>query len=87
MVADASETGTVLLTVAHGTALDPAFGIGSREHHLQTGAVDLTQALPAGDASAGLRRDVDTAADLEAAVAIGVGPYTAKVLERSKSFT
>jgi 2-phospho-L-lactate guanylyltransferase len=87
IVADAGETGTVLLTAAYGIALDPAFGPGSRDRHLSSGAVDLTQSLPAGEVSAGLRRDVDTSADLEIAVALGVGPYTAKVLERAESFT
>lgn len=87
VVADAGETGTVLLTAAHSVALDPAFGPGSRERHLGSGAIDLTHALPPGDASEGLRRDVDTSADLEIAVALGVGPYTAKVLADTESFT
>ncbi len=87
IVADAGETGTVLLTAGHGIALDPAFGPGSRSQHVSSGAVDLTPALRPGDASAGLRRDVDTAADLDIAVAIGVGPHTAKVLEATEAFT
>jgi 2-phospho-L-lactate guanylyltransferase len=87
IVADAGETGTVLLTAAHSIALDPAFGPGSRDRHLSSGAIDLTPALPPGEASAGLRRDVDTSADLEIAVALGVGPYTAKALARTESFT
>jgi 2-phospho-L-lactate guanylyltransferase len=87
IVADAGETGTVLLTATRGTALRPAFGPGSRRQHVDSGAVDLTDALPTGDAGAGLRRDVDTAADLEVAVAIGVGAYTTKVLQGTESFT
>lgn len=87
IVADAGGTGTVLLTSTKGTALDPEFGPGSRERHVAGGTVDLTDALPPGDVSAGMRRDVDTAADLEVAVALGVGPYTTDVLEKAESFT
>ncbi len=87
IVADAGGTGTVLLTATQAHELDPAFGPGSRQRHTMSGAVDLTDALPPGDASAGMRRDVDTAADLEVAVALGVGPYTTKVLEKTDSFT
>jgi 2-phospho-L-lactate/phosphoenolpyruvate guanylyltransferase len=87
IVADAGGTGTVLLTATQGAALDPRFGPGSRDRHVASGTMDLTNALPAGDASAGLRRDVDTAADLEVAVGLGVGPYTADVLGRADSFT
>ena len=87
IVADAGETGTVLLTAAHAVALEPAFGAGSRTRHLRSGAIDLTPALPPGAASAGLRRDVDTSADLRVAVALGVGRYTAEALERGESFT
>jgi 2-phospho-L-lactate/phosphoenolpyruvate guanylyltransferase len=85
IVADAGETGTVLLTAQRAAALDPGFGTGSRDRHLRSGAVDLTPALTPGDASAGLRRDVDTAADLEIAVHLGVGPFTAKALGGTKS--
>jgi 2-phospho-L-lactate guanylyltransferase len=87
VVADASGTGTVLLAVEPGTELDPSFGPGSRSRHLRGGAVDLTDALPSGDATAGLRRDVDTSADLEVAIRIGVGPATAKALAASPAFT
>ncbi|HEX4429993.1 MAG TPA: 2-phospho-L-lactate guanylyltransferase [Frankiaceae bacterium] len=87
IVADAGGTGTVLLTAVNGVALDPGFGPGSRNRHLSSGAIDLTEALTAVESSAGLRRDVDTSVDLEIAVALGVGPYTAKVLERAESFT
>jgi 2-phospho-L-lactate guanylyltransferase len=87
IVADAGGTGTVLLTATHGTALDPAFGPGSRGRHVTSGTVDLTDALPPGDGSAGMRRDVDTAADLAVAVGLGVGPYTTDVLEKAESLT
>jgi 2-phospho-L-lactate guanylyltransferase len=87
IVADAGGTGTVLLTARHGSSLDPGFGPGSRERHIKSGTIDLTDALPPGDVSAGLRRDVDTAADLEVAIALGLGPYTTDVLEKADSFT
>ncbi len=87
IVADAGGTGTVLLTATRGAALDPAFGPGSRTRHVRSGTVDLTDAPALGEVSAGMRRDVDTAADLEVAVSLGVGPYTAEVLQKADSFT
>jgi 2-phospho-L-lactate/phosphoenolpyruvate guanylyltransferase len=68
-VADAHGTGTTLLT-AVGTALRPAFGPGSAAAHRAGGAVELTGAWP------GLVRDVDTEADLRAAVQLGAGART-----------
>jgi 2-phospho-L-lactate guanylyltransferase len=70
-VPDAAGTGTTLLAVLPGATLDPRYGAGSRERHLVSGAVELAGDWPS------LRRDVDTAADLAAAVALGVGPATA----------
>jgi 2-phospho-L-lactate guanylyltransferase len=87
VVADAVGTGTVLLSAAAGVRLEPSFGPGSRQRHLDGGAVDLTDSLPPGDPTEGLRHDVDTAADLEAAMGIGVGPRTARVLARDVAFT
>jgi 2-phospho-L-lactate/phosphoenolpyruvate guanylyltransferase len=72
--ADADGTGTVLLTVPPGGDLDPRFGPGSAAAHAASGAVPLDGAWP------GLRRDVDTAADLAAAAALGLGPHTAELL-------
>jgi 2-phospho-L-lactate guanylyltransferase len=71
-VPDAEGTGTTLLTAAPGTPLRPAFGPGSAGRH----AVHAT-ALAAGP---GLRRDVDTARDLDEATALGVGAATAAAL-------
>jgi 2-phospho-L-lactate guanylyltransferase len=68
-VADALGTGTTLLT-AVGTALRPHFGRESAAAHRADGAVELDGPWP------GLRRDVDTAADLHAALALGAGPRT-----------
>lgn len=71
-VPDHQGTGTTLLTAAPGVALRPRFGLASAARH----AAEATL-LPAGP---GLRHDVDTAADLEAAVALGLGAATASVL-------
>jgi 2-phospho-L-lactate guanylyltransferase len=68
-VPDAEGTGTTLLTAA-GTALRPHFGAGSARAHADDGAVALAGDWP------GLVRDVDTDADLRAALALGVGPRT-----------
>jgi 2-phospho-L-lactate/phosphoenolpyruvate guanylyltransferase len=87
VVADAVGTGTVLLSAAAGLSLEPSFGPGSRQRHRGSGAVDLTDSLPPGDPTEGLRHDVDTAADLEAAIRIGVGPRTARVLAQDLQFT
>ncbi len=72
-VPDAESSGSTVLAAAPGIGLDPAFGAGSRMRHLQLGALEV----PGG---AGLRRDVDTPADLAAAVALGVGRHTAAAL-------
>ncbi|PWW23207.1 2-phospho-L-lactate guanylyltransferase [Geodermatophilus normandii] len=74
-VADAAGTGTTLLT-ASGVPLDPRFGRGSAAAHAAAGAVPLAGGWP------GLRRDVDTPADLAAAVHLGVGAATAALLPR-----
>jgi 2-phospho-L-lactate/phosphoenolpyruvate guanylyltransferase len=72
-VADGHGSGTTLLT-ARDVPLDPRFGPGSAAAHAASGAVPLPGALP------GLRRDVDTAGDLAAAAALGVGRHTAALL-------
>ena len=76
-VPDWLTVGTTMLAAARGVALDPRFGADSREQHLQSGAVELMHAEWIG-----LRSDVDTDADLERAVQIGVGPHTSAVLAR-----
>jgi 2-phospho-L-lactate guanylyltransferase len=71
-VADAAGDGTTLYTAAPGTAFRPAFGLASRARHAAGGAAELELTdIP------GLRRDVDTPADLRAATALGLGPRTA----------
>ncbi len=71
-VADSAGTGTTLYTAGPGAAFCPRFGPGSRAAHLSGGAAELL--LPGLD---GLRRDVDTVADLRDAARIGLGPRTA----------
>jgi 2-phospho-L-lactate guanylyltransferase len=73
-VPDADGTGTVLLAAPAGEPLDPRFGPGSAAAHAASGARRLTGDWP------GLRRDVDTAADLRAVLALGAGPHTRAVL-------
>jgi 2-phospho-L-lactate guanylyltransferase len=68
-VTDADGTGTTLLT-AVGAELRPRFGPGSAAAHAAGGAVALAGDWP------GLVRDVDTEADLRAALALGAGPRT-----------
>jgi 2-phospho-L-lactate/phosphoenolpyruvate guanylyltransferase len=69
-VADAAGTGTTLLLSPAGAPLDSRFGPGSAAAHTVSGAVPITGDLP------GLRRDVDTEADLHEACALGLGPRT-----------
>jgi 2-phospho-L-lactate/phosphoenolpyruvate guanylyltransferase len=74
-VPDAAGTGTTLYAAAPGASFEPLFGPKSRDRHVTAGAAELD--LPDLE---GLRQDVDTAADLLAAAAIGLGPRTAAVL-------
>ncbi|MCK9901104.1 MULTISPECIES: 2-phospho-L-lactate guanylyltransferase [Parafrankia] len=83
VLADAAGTGTVLLSAAAGTDLHPRFGPGSFAAHRDSGAVDLTLLLT--DQVPGLRRDVDTVADLAVARALGLGPATSSVLAAAPS--
>lgn len=73
-VADAEGTGTTFLLAAPGVVLDPLFGAGSARRHDRSGAHPLLGEWP------GLRRDVDTAADLREAEALGVGEHTSCAL-------
>ena len=71
-VADADGIGTTLYTAPHD-AFDPRFGPGSRDAHLDGGAVEITGEL------ATLRRDVDDLSDLQVAHRLGLGVHTAAV--------
>ncbi|AGS72027.1 2-phospho-L-lactate guanylyltransferase [Streptomyces collinus] len=73
-LADAAALGTTLLAAAPGRDLSPAFGTGSRDRHRVSGAAEL--GLGGVDS---VRQDVDTGEDLRAALALGVGRYTAAV--------
>jgi 2-phospho-L-lactate guanylyltransferase len=74
VVPDAQGSGTVLLTSLTGH-LEPAFGAGSAARHAAAGHHRLDLALPR------LRTDVDDDRSLAAALALGVGPATLRVLE------
>ncbi|MBF6336116.1 2-phospho-L-lactate guanylyltransferase [Nocardia abscessus] len=75
IVVDHEGSGTAALVVRDPVAaLDPRFGPGSARSHIDAGAVDLSGDWP------GLRLDVDTADDLDRAVALGAGNATRAVL-------
>lgn len=78
-VADASGVGTSML-IASGLPLNPRFQGGSAAAHRDSGARqiddrDLVRAVP--DA----RTDVDDLASLADAIALGVGPHTARLVD------
>lgn len=72
--ADARGDGTTLLTARPGARLQPRYGAASRAAHVAAGAHPLAL-------RPSLARDVDTAADLEEAVRLGVGPATRAALD------
>ncbi|MCH0565286.1 MULTISPECIES: 2-phospho-L-lactate guanylyltransferase [unclassified Streptomyces] len=74
---DAAGIGTTLLCAGPGRALHPSFGPDSRARHRASGAVEIT--VTQVDS---VRQDVDTADDLRAALALGVGPQTALAARR-----
>ncbi|WP_407288027.1 2-phospho-L-lactate guanylyltransferase [Streptomyces sp. BP-8] len=76
-LADAADIGTTLLTATSGVELAPAFGGASRARHLASGAREITTPDVVS-----VRRDVDTGEDLLAALALGVGPHTARQAPR-----
>jgi 2-phospho-L-lactate guanylyltransferase len=76
VVPDAEGTGSTLVAAGAGVEWASSFGDGSFARHVALGCTDLE--IP--DAST-LRRDVDTAEQLEAARALGLGPRTAALLE------
>jgi 2-phospho-L-lactate/phosphoenolpyruvate guanylyltransferase len=78
-VADASGVGTTIL-VAHEVDLAPQFQGRSAAAHCASGAVSLS-ADEIGSPIADARRDVDTEADLAAAIALGIGPATAALVD------
>jgi len=74
---DLAGTGTVFYGARAGEEFAPAFGGASRARHLALGVPEL---FPGPVPS--VRTDVDTLADLEAALELGVGPHTAAVAEK-----
>lgn len=80
-VTDTAMTGTTLLAVCPGERLRPAYGTHSRLVHAAGGAVELDGDWPS------LRRDVDTAADLQVAAALGLGRHTAAIAVRHQATT
>lgn len=75
IVVDHAGTGTAALYAAGpAVALDPRFGPDSARAHIAAGATDLAGDWP------GLRRDVDTAVDLDRAVELGAGDATRALL-------
>lgn len=76
VVPDAAGTGTVMLTAGPGATPDPHFGAGSHARHRAAGMKTLIM-----DSAVTPRRDMDTPADLAAALALGVGPHTRSVLD------
>ncbi|TFB88985.1 2-phospho-L-lactate guanylyltransferase [Cryobacterium algoricola] len=70
-VPDADGTGTTTLLALAGVPISPRFGPGSRAAHESAGHVPL--ALPT---RSGIRRDVDTPADLDLVERLGAGPHT-----------
>jgi 2-phospho-L-lactate guanylyltransferase len=70
-VPDAAGSGTTLLLGAADGTLDPRFGADSRARHARSGAAELF------GAGRSVRQDVDTLADLESALRLGVGVHTA----------
>jgi 2-phospho-L-lactate guanylyltransferase len=81
-VADASGVGTTML-IAHDVDLTPQFQGRSAAAHHASGAVSLADEAigwPIVDA----RRDVDTEADLAAAIGLGVGQATSALIDHGK---
>lgn len=72
---DADRVGTTLVAAPSTRLFDPRFGTGSRGAHLDLGAFEID--LPDVES---VRRDVDTPADLAAALRLGVGPRTSQAV-------
>jgi 2-phospho-L-lactate/phosphoenolpyruvate guanylyltransferase len=81
-VADASGVGTTML-VAHDVELAPQFQGRSAAAHHASGAVGLG-AEAIGSPVADARCDVDTEADLAAAIGLGVGLATSALIDHEK---
>lgn len=74
-ISDRQQTGTAAL-FAFNAPLDPAFGHDSAARHRSSGAVELRGRWDT------LRCDIDTPEDIAAAVTLGVGVATLRVLDQ-----
>jgi 2-phospho-L-lactate guanylyltransferase len=74
---DAEGSGTTLVLAKSPENLRLSFGPDSAGRHARAGLTELP-----GDGLETVRRDVDTAADLAAVTALGVGRHTARLLSR-----
>ncbi|GED98410.1 2-phospho-L-lactate guanylyltransferase [Gordonia crocea] len=79
-VADSTGTGTAALLRPADLPDAPFFGSDSAAAHRRAGAHDLVARAAEAAGWTGLRRDVDTRADLADAARIGVGPATSRWL-------
>ena len=79
MVADEEGTGTTTLLARAGLRMVPRFGPGSRAAHESAGHVPLDLS-----ATASIRRDVDTVADLAEVLRRGVGVHTSALIALSQ---
>lgn len=75
VVADYLGTGTTLLTARAGELHVPSFGAGSLARHVQAGYEELPISRESG-----LRRDVDSLAELTALPAGALGPRTSRLV-------
>ena len=73
-VRDRAGVGTTLCAAPAGR-FEPGFGFGSAARHAAAGAVEV------GTTATSVRTDVDDLDDLDAALAAGVGPHTARACE------
>lgn len=76
-VRDAGGSGTTLVLARSAADLRPSFGPGSADRHASSGMTDLSSI----DVMS-VRRDVDTAGDLDLAAASGFGQRTTRLLDR-----
>jgi 2-phospho-L-lactate/phosphoenolpyruvate guanylyltransferase len=81
-VTDASGIGTTML-MAHEVELAPQFQGRSAAAHHASGAMSLHEEA-IGSPVADTRRDVDTEADLAAAIGLGVGPATSALIDHER---
>lgn len=72
-VRDLEGSGTTVLAADAGQPLDPRFGPDSAQRHLDSGAQEI-------EAASSIRCDVDSAADLQRCLRLGVGLLTSQMV-------